>query len=347
MSLLSIHHLTCHLGDKTLYQDASFTLLPREHICISGRNGVGKSTLLKLLQGERQPDAGDILWQPGLDRGYLDQHAELDGQLTIRAYLQTAFAHLYRAEAEMMAIYASPARCAQPHQLALAASLQTTLESQSFYQIESRIDEVAAGLGLTQLGMQTRLANLSGGQRHKVMLAGLLLRSPDLLLLDEPTNYLDSAHVAWLASYLEGFAGAFLVVSHDRDFVNRIATGICDIDRLQLRKYQGNLDKALAQKGADDVAHARQYQAQQRQIDKLERFIAKNGAGVNASIANGRKKQLARIERLTSPERDKGVSLAFRSAGGGGQQVLAASELVIGHDRALLAPLTLTLSRGE
>ncbi|TNI62621.1 multidrug ABC transporter ATP-binding protein [Aeromonas media] len=347
MSLLSIHHLTCHLGDKTLYQDASFTLLPREHICISGRNGVGKSTLLKLLQGERQPDAGDILWQPGLDRGYLDQHAELDGQLTIRAYLQTAFAPLYRAEAEMMAIYASPVRCAQPHQLALAASLQTTLESQSFYQIESRIDEVAAGLGLTQLGMQTRLANLSGGQRHKVMLAGLLLRSPDLLLLDEPTNYLDSAHVAWLASYLESFAGAFLVVSHDRDFVNRIATGICDIDRLQLRKYQGNLDKAMAQKGADDVAHARQYQAQQRQIDKLERFIAKNGAGVNASIANGRKKQLARIERLTSPERDKGVSLAFRSAGGGGQQVLAASELVIGHDRALLAPLTLTLSRGE
>ncbi|MGE6223247.1 ATP-binding cassette domain-containing protein [Aeromonas media] len=137
------------------------------------------------------------------------------------------------------------------------------------------------------------------------------------------------------------------MVSHDRDFVNRIATGICDIDRLQLRKYQGNLDKAMAQKGADDVTHARQYQAQQRQIDKLERFIAKNGAGVNASIANGRKKQLARIERLTSPERDKGVSLAFRSAGGGGQQVLAASELVIGHDRALLAPLTLTLSRGE
>ncbi|MGL6231733.1 ABC-F family ATP-binding cassette domain-containing protein [Aeromonas rivipollensis] len=347
MSLLNIHHLTCHLGDKTLYQDASFTLLPREHICITGRNGVGKSTLLKLLQGERQPDAGDILWQPGLDRGYLDQHAELDGQLTIRAYLQTAFAPLYRAEAEMMAIYASPARCAQPHQLALAASLQTTLESQSFYQIESRIDEVAAGLGLTQLGMQTRLANLSGGQRHKVMLAGLLLRSPDLLLLDEPTNYLDSAHVAWLASYLDGFAGAFLVVSHDRDFVNRIATGICDIDRLQLRKYQGNLDKAMAQKAANDAAHARQYQAQQRQIDKLERFIAKNGAGVNASIANGRKKQLARIERLTSPERDKGVSLTFRSAGGGGQQVLAASELVIGHDSALLAPLTLTLSRGE
>ena len=125
MSLLNIHHLTCHLGDKTLYQDASFTLLPREHICITGRNGVGKSTLLKLLQGERQPDAGDILWQPGLDRGYLDQHAELDGQLTIRAYLQTAFAPLYRAEAEMMAIYASPARCAQPHQLALASSLQT------------------------------------------------------------------------------------------------------------------------------------------------------------------------------------------------------------------------------
>ena len=103
----------------------------------------------------------------------------------------------------------------------------------------------------------------------------------------------------------------------------------------------------MAQKAANDATHARQYQAQQRQNDKLELFSAKNGAGVNASIANGRKKQLARIGRLANPERDKGVSLAFRSAGGGGQQVLAASELVIGHDSALLAPLTLTLSRGE
>ncbi|UAK73344.1 ABC-F family ATP-binding cassette domain-containing protein [Aeromonas enteropelogenes] len=338
MSVLIIHNLTYHIGDKTLYQQASFRLNAGEHVCLTGHNGAGKSTLLQLIQGERLPDGGDILWQPGIKAGYLDQHAARHGHLTLRGYLQSVFADLYEAEAEMLALYADPEL--GPRQLARAADLQAHLESQGFYRLDPRIDEVAAGLGLTQLGMQTRLANLSGDQRHKVMLAGLLL-------LDEPTNYLDTAHVDWLAGYLERFPGALLVVSHDRAFVNRIATTIADIDRQQIHTYRGNLDQALAQKGAAEALHARQYQAQQRQIDRLEQFIAKNGAGVNASIANGRKKQLARIERLAAPEQAKPVTLSFRTAQGGHPQLLTASELEIGYHQPLLAPLSLQLRRGE
>ncbi|MGU5674106.1 ATP-binding cassette domain-containing protein [Aeromonas hydrophila] len=229
MSVLTIHNLTYHIGDKTLYQQASFRLHAGEHVCLTGHNGAGKSTLLQLIQGERLPDGGDILWQPGIKVGYLDQHAARDGHLTLRGYLQSVFADLYEAEAEMLALYSDPEL--GPRQLARAADLQARLESQGFYRLDPRIDEVAAGLGLTQLGMQTLLASLSGGQRHKVMLAGLLLRTPEVLLLDEPTNYLDTAHVDWLAGYLERFPGAFLVVSHEPAFVADWPDRVVDIQQ--------------------------------------------------------------------------------------------------------------------
>ncbi|MBV7263451.1 ABC-F family ATP-binding cassette domain-containing protein [Photobacterium sp. WH24] len=347
MSLLTIQNLTYHIGDKTLYQQADFTLFPGEHIGVTGKNGVGKSTLLKLLQSELLPDSGDILWQPTVQIGYLDQHAELDHQLTVRGYLQSAFADLYTLEAEMMAIYACPEKSARDSFLTRAATIQAMLESQSFYVTDHKIEAVAEGLGITLFGMTTPLGALSGGQRHKVMLATLLLVSPDVLLLDEPTNYLDTVHVDWLADYLTGFTGAFMVVSHDKAFLNRIATGICDIDRQQIRKYKGNVEKAMAQKASDDAAHAKQYQAQKKHIDKLEQFIAKNGAGVNASIANGRKKQLARIERMAAPESEKAVSFSFRAAALSAQTVLAATGLEIGYTRSLLPPMNLSLQRGE
>ncbi|MDO6707218.1 ABC-F family ATP-binding cassette domain-containing protein [Photobacterium sp. 1_MG-2023] len=347
MSLLTIQNLTYHIGDKTLYQNAGFTLFHGEHIGVTGKNGVGKSTLLKLLQSDLLPDEGDIIWQPAIRIGYLDQHAEMNAAMTVRDYLQTAFANLYALEAEMMAIYASPEQCSRDSFLARAAEIQATLESQAFYLIDNRIDAIADGLGIVQFGMETRLGSLSGGQRHKVMLASLLLIAPDVLLLDEPTNYLDTVHVDWLAEYLNSFEGALMVVSHDRAFLNRIATGICDIDHQQIRKYKGNVEKAMAQKASDDAAHAKQYLAQKKHIDKLEQFIAKNGAGVNASIANGRKKQLARMERLSAPEQEKTVSISFRTASHSAQQVLAATDLEIGYTRPLLPKMDFNIARGE
>ncbi|OEF25287.1 ABC-F family ATP-binding cassette domain-containing protein [Vibrio rumoiensis] len=347
MSLLNIQNLTYHIGEKTLYQHADFSLFAGEHVGITGANGVGKSTLLKLLQTELLPDSGDIIWQPSIKIGYLDQHAQMDGLVSVRDYLRTAFSELYLLEAEMMSIYACLEKSTSQSHLNRAAVIQTQLESQSFYGIDNKIDAVAEGLGIVAFGMHTQLAQLSGGQRHKVMLATLLLMSPDVLLLDEPTNYLDVVHIRWLVEYLNGFEGAFMVVSHDQAFLNSIATHICDIDRQTIRKYKGNVEKSMAQKANDDAAYVKQYQAQKKHIEKLESFIAKNGAGVNASIANGRKKQLTRIERLAAPEQYKTISFMFKSAALNTQEVVKTSDLMIGYSQPLMPAMTLNIARGE
>ncbi|ENM5902822.1 ABC-F family ATP-binding cassette domain-containing protein [Vibrio mimicus] len=347
MSLLTIQNLSHQVGDKVLYHNAHFTLHAGEHIGVIGHNGVGKSTLFKLLQAELLPDRGQIEWQRHVQIGYLDQHAQMNEQLTIREHLQLTFKALYELEAEMMSIYADPEQCVNSHALQRAADIQTKLESYAFYTLDTQVEHVAQGLGIVQLGLNTQLKHLSGGQRHKVILAALLLQSPDVLLLDEPTNYLDTVHIDWLADYLNAFQGAFMVISHDRAFLNRIATTTCDIDHQQFYKYKGNIDKALTQKSRDQEAYTKQYQAQSKQIEKLEKFIAKNGAGVNASIANGRKKQLARIERLAAPEKQKSVAFSFKSAPCRAQEMLLTSELHIGYSRPLLPSLSFAIRRGE
>lgn len=347
MSLLNLKSVTYHIGDKALYQNAEFTLLAGEHVGVTGANGVGKSTLLKLLQAELLPDEGDIIWQPAIKIGYLDQHAQMNDLLSVYDYLRTAFSELYLLEAQMLDIYACSKKSTQQSQLNRAAMIQTKLESQSFYVIDNKINAMAEGLGITAFGMQTQLAKLSGGQRHKVMLARILLLLPDVLLLDEPTNYLDVIHIKWLTEYLNEFEGAFMVVSHDQAFLNSIATNICDIDRQTIRKYKGNVAKSMAQKANDDAAYIKQYQAQRKHIDKLELFIAKNGAGVNASIANGRKKQLTRIERLVPPKQNKPITFMFRSSTSNAQEMLKTLDLVIGYSRPLLPAISLTIMRGE
>lgn len=347
MSLLNIKSLTFHVGDKALYQNAEFTLSAGEHVGVTGANGVGKSTLLKLLQAELLPDEGDIFWQPEIKIGYLDQHTQMDTLLSVYDYLRTAFSELYLIEAKMLEIYTCPVKSIQQSYLNRAAMIQQKLESQSFYLIDNKIDAMAEGLGIKAFGMQTQLAKLSGGQRHKVMLARVLLTLPNVLLLDEPTNYLDASHIKWLSQYLNEFEGAFMVVSHDQAFLNSIATHICDIDRQTIRKYKGNVAKFMVQKANDDAAYIKQYQAQKKHIDKLELFIAKNGAGVNASIANGRKKQLTRIERLVPPQQQKPITFCFKNSTFNAQKVLKTFELVIGYSRALVPAVSITIMRGE
>lgn len=347
MSLLNIQNLTYHIGDKTLYQNAHFVLLPGEHVGITGANGVGKTTLLRLLQSELLPDAGKIEWQPLVKVGYLDQHAQLNPALSVREHLRQAFSELYELEAQMMAIYSCPEKSVALNYLNQAAEIQTKLESESFYTLDNRIEAVADGLGINAFGMETRLADLSGGQRHKVLLAQLLLIAPKVLLLDEPTNYLDHSHIQWLTEYLQHFAGAFMVVSHDQHFLNDVTTHICDIDKQSIRKFKGNVAKAMAQKTKDEATYIKQHQAQQKHIEKLESFIAKNGAGVNASIANGRKKQLNRIERMVAPELRKPMSLSFLQSGLSASEGLKADQLGIGYSHLLLPRLSLTIHRGE
>ena len=227
MSLLEIEGLTHSFGENLLYKNAGFTLNKGEHIGIVGQNGTGKSTLIKICTEQIIPDNGRIIWQPNITIGYLDQYAEIDHALTMKEFLKSAFAKLFEIEAQAMQLYEKAAD-GDMKSLELAAYYQEQLETHDFYSIDTAIERVANGLGLLAIGLDRPIIEMSGGQRAKVILAKLLLEKPDVLLLDEPTNFLDKDHVAWLAEYLSSLENAFLVVSHDFEFLDKIANRICN-----------------------------------------------------------------------------------------------------------------------
>lgn len=348
MSYLQVTGLTHGYGDKLLYKNAELSLYAGEHMGVVGPNGAGKSTLIGILTGEIIPDEGRVLWQPGITYGYLDQFAAVDETLTISDYLKSAFAELYKAERKMFDLYERYADTGDEILIRQASECQQVLDAGDFYQIDTRIEQVASGLGLASLGLASRLAELSGGQRAKVILAKLLLNAPDVLLLDEPTNFLDAGQVDWLAGYLQTFPHAFLVISHDYRFLERVSTCICDIENGAVRKYHGSYSEFLIQKEHLREEYLRMYQAQQQKIKREEEYIRRNIAGVNSRIAKGRRKRLERMERLEAPVAPLiRPAVSFAAAPCTVQEVLSVKELQIGYYFPLLAPLSFHLDTGQ
>lgn len=347
MSICKVEHLSHHFEDKTLYQDACFALYKGQHLGVTGPNGVGKSTLLRILLGEVVPDAGRVQWQKNVRVGHLDQYASLAPEMTMDAYLHTAFAPLYEAETRMQSLYQTAAQTGLQEPLYQADALQQMLVEQDFYAVDTRVQRIAAGLGLTALGLERAVGTLSGGQRAKLILAKLLLEEPDVLLLDEPTNFLDQEHVAFLARFLQAFAGAFLVVSHDAGFLQAAVNGLLDIDGGTLHVYHGDYASCAAQKAHMRADLLRRYQAQQKHIQQTEAYIRKNIAGVNTRMAQGRRKQLARLERIAPPSELTAPRIAFASAPLCAQKALTVQGLSVGYEQPLLAPLDMELYNGE
>ena len=191
MGLLKVRNLTYSFGDKVLYKDVNFELFKGEHLGIVGQNGTGKTTLLRTIIGDLTPDVGDIRWHKNIKIGYLDQYAKVNDSSSIFTYLKTAFKDLYKIENELNALYKDMCKNDSSEILEKISNYQTLLINRGFYEIDSTVLKVANGLGITAIGTDSILKNLSGGQREKVILAKLLLEKPDVLLLDEPTNFLD------------------------------------------------------------------------------------------------------------------------------------------------------------
>ena len=219
-----------------------------------GRNGAGKSTLLKLCTGQLVPDGGRIVWQGGIRVGCLDQYAALNPEHTMGEVLHGAFRALYALERAMTELY-DRAAAGDGAALAAAARRQEELEARGFYEVDTRVEKAAAGLGLAELGLDRPVGELSGGQRAKLLLARLLLEEPDVLLLDEPTNFLDQEQAAWLADTLTGLERAFLAVSHDAAFLNRAVTAVCAVEGRRLTKYPGNYAAYQAKKECLEGEH--------------------------------------------------------------------------------------------
>lgn len=346
MSLLEITGLRHAFGDNVLFQNADFALNRGEHVGVVGPNGAGKSTLIRICTGELVPDAGRVVWQPQVRVGYLDQQAAAEPSVTMRDFLCSAFAELYAAEDEMLRLYAQSAQDAAC--LEKAAALQTMLEQRDFYGIDTKIEQVASGLGLTALGLARPIGAMSGGQRAKVILAKLLLEEPDVLLLDEPTNFLDKAHVAWLGDYLCGLRGAFLVVSHDRAFLQKIAGAVCDVEHGRIAKYYGTYAEFVKKKELLHADYVRRYAAQQKKIEETEAFIRKNRAGIKSKMARGRQKQLDRMERLEAPEQAAArPSFRFQALPAPSSEQLAVHRLSVGYHYPVLSEISFSVRGGE
>ena len=209
MSILNVEHLTHGFGDRAIFQDVSFRLLKGEHIGLVGANGEGKSTFMNIITGKLSPDEGKIEWAKNVRVGYLDQHTALEKGMSIREVLSSAFDFLFDMEKQMNEICDKMGEASEEeleNYMEELGTIQDLLTVHDFYLIDSKVEEVARALGLTDLGLEKDVTDLSGGQRTKVLLGKLLLEKPDILLLDEPTNYLDAEHIEWLKRYLKAFS---------------------------------------------------------------------------------------------------------------------------------------------
>lgn len=348
MSLLEIEGLTHSFGENVLYRNASLSLNKGEHIGIVGQNGTGKSTLIKICTEQLMPDNGRIVWHPNITIGYLDQYAEIDQNITMKEFLQAAFSELYHMEIQMMQLYEGAASSGDERSLELAAYYQEQLEIHEFYSIDTAIDRVANGLGLLAIGLECPIAQMSGGQRAKVILAKLLLEKPDVLLLDEPTNFLDKEHVTWLAEYLSSLENAFMVVSHDYSFLDKITNRICDIDNDTITKYYGTYSEFLRKKTLLREDYIRQYAAQQKEIKKTEEFIRKNIAGRKSKMARGRQKQLDRMEKMEAlNEKEIIPHFRFRTLPLTNTEHLSVKRLAIGYHYPVLSEIEFSIKGGQ
>ena len=353
MSIIEINNFSHSYGDKVLFEDSSFVLNPKEKLGLTGVNGAGKSTLLKIIMGEVLLDKGTFYKNPKYTIKYLDQHASVKGDDTIKQYLSGAYKELFNAELKLEQVNNELGTETNPKKieklLNLSGELFEYLTANNFYAIDSEIEKVCAGLGITAFGLNTMVKTLSGGQRAKVLLAKLLLESPDVMVLDEPTNFLDVNHIEWLTKFINSSDKAFIIVSHDTHFLNDVVTHICDVDNNRINKYTGNYNKCMATKEAKRVQHEKNYVQQQREIKKMEDYIAKNKArAATANMAHSREKMLNRLDIISPPSEQIKPSFSFKYKPFAGNLVLKLNKLVVGYNnKPLLKPISFEINNGE
>ena len=351
MSILNVENIAHGFGARELFANVNFRLLNGEHVGLVGANGTGKTTLMNILTGHLQADAGKLEWSSRATVGYLDQHANLTPGKTIREVLQDAFKPLFEMEAEIgtLAEKMGEADADELEQLLEdMGEIQDRLEHSGFYMIDAKVEEIAKGLGITAIGLEREVQDLSGGQRTKVLLAKLLLEKPNVLLLDEPTNYLDVEHIEWLTQYLQDYPYAFILISHDVDFMNSVVNVIYHLEGKKLTRYAGDYAKFVEVYLAKREQQENAYERQQDEIKRMEMFIQKNKARASTSgRAKSRQKMLDKIERIEKPVTYPRPSFRFEETRLSSKLVFEAKDLQIGYSYPLLPPLNFKLERGE
>ncbi len=350
MSILTVKNMSHVFGGRVIYEDVSFKLNKGEHVGFIGANGEGKSTFMKIITNKLMPDEGVIEWSKRVRVGYMDQHAELKKGLTVRDTLKTAFDYLYAIENELNETYAKMAdeNADIDKLMENAAELQDIIDSSDLYMIDTKVEEVARGIGLTDIGLDKDVDELSGGQRSKILLGKLLLQNPDILLLDEPTNYLDEEHILWLKEYLLNYENAFILISHDMEFLNAVVNIIYNVENAHITRYVGDYNEFLRlyELGKKQLEAA--YNKQQNEINELQDFIARNKARVaTAGMARARQKKLDKMNIIELSKEKPKPEFNFKQGSTSDKLISEAEDLVIGYDKPLTKPINFRVERGN
>ena len=301
MGSLKVIGLEKAYGIRTLFSNVNFEVMRGDKVGLVGANGTGKTTLMRILLGREENDGGQVVMDRADTVGYVEQQASFTHD-TLYEELRSAFADLLalRAEKERMEEEIAAGR-AGAEELAAYGNLVTRFEAMDGYDFESRIRRVAFGLGFSEADLTKDVRHFSGGQTTRICLAKALLREPDFLFLDEPTNHLDIGMIEWLEKFLQSYRGGVLLISHDRYFLDRVATRILELDHAEVTAYTGNYTHYMRVKNDRRAALQSAYEKQQTQIKKTEEYIARYKAGIKAKQARGRQSQLNRLERIVLP----------------------------------------------
>jgi len=353
MPLLSVVNFSKSFGPDDLFEELSFGIPHRGRIGLVGANGVGKSTLLRILVGEDEASGGSVHHARNCVIGYLPQEATLQSERTLWDEVLTVYKPMLAMQEELHQLEARLGDGnASEELLAQYGSMQAKFDHLGGYTFETQIRMTLTGLGFSCQDEKRPVSQLSGGQRTRAMLAKLLLSKPDLLLLDEPTNHLDIEAVEWLENYFKDWPGGVLIVSHDRYFLDQVVNTVWEMTP-QLEEYRGNYSAYMLQRQERYERRLSEYQAQQEFIEKEEEYIRRNIAGQNTRQAQGRRKRLERMleeAKLTPPTQKRALHLNLKTADRSGDLVLRTRSLQVGYadeGKPLFEVPDLTLVRNE
>lgn len=327
----------------------SLQINPFEKVGLVGRNGAGKTTVFRLITEEETPDSGNILKAKDLKIGLLEQHVDFADNETVHTAALSAFKELHDIEAEMRRLEAKMAYDASEEVLEKYAELQTEFENRDGFSYTAKAEAILLGIGFDKEFWELNTENLSGGQKNRLGLVRLLLSDPDILLLDEPTNHLDVGAVEWLENFLADYEGSYVVISHDRYFLDKTCRKIFEIENGKAVSYAGNYSKFLIERELRREQQQREFENQQAYINKTQEFIRKNLAGQKTKQAKSRRTMLQKMERVEAiaPDQSSG-KFQIKNVERAGANVLMLEDLTIGYDENVLAEnINFTLHLGE